>query len=177
MSSKTLASTVAFLLLIFANVHARGPVHRSSRSQKNKDLRTLINLLDYIGKDYPNAVENGTVINVAEYREMSEFSRQVADVFSRLNKQVDKPGFSRLGQKIKDLQKAIQNKASSESISTLSGNIRQKILALDLITITPPGWPDLKNGANIFATHCQSCHSKKGFGDGRLAKELTPPPL
>lgn len=176
MTNKSLVSTVACLLLIFANVHARSPVHRSSRSQRNKDLRTLINLLDYIGKDYSNAVENGNVINAAEYREMSEFSRQVADVFGRLNRQIDKPGFSRLDQKINDLQKAIQNKARAQSISSLSSDIRQKILALDLITITPPGWPDLKKGANIFATHCQSCHGKNGFGDGPLAKELTPPP-
>lgn len=174
MRIKTLVS-VLIALLAFTNVQARRPAP-SPNPQQDKNLRTLVNLLDYIGKDYTNAVNNGHIVNKNEYAEMSEFSRQVVDVHKQLDKQIDKPGFSELKNEISALQKAIHAKASTQKISKLSNAIRQKLLAMNLITVTPPGWPDLQKGAKIFGTQCQSCHGKDGFGDGPLADKLTPSP-
>lgn len=31
---------------------------------------------------------------------------------------------------------------------------------------------DLKIGKSLYAKHCQSCHGKEGYGDGKKAKEV-----
>ena len=176
MHRKLLISTIGVLLLAFSNVQAKRSVRRPSRSQRNKDLRTLVNLLDYIGKDYAHAVENGRVINRNEYAEMEEFAQQVSGLINKLNKQIENPRFNELKPSVDKLQKAIQLKADVETISKLTGGMRQKLLVMNLITVAPQQWPDLNNGSKIFAKKCQSCHGKKGFGDGPLAETLTPPP-
>lgn len=176
MHRKLLISTVAVLLLAFSNIQAKHSVRRSSRSQRNKDLRTLVNLLDYIGKDYAHAIKKGQVINKNEYVEMTEFAQQISGLFKKLNKQIDRLEFAELKTSIEDLQQAIGQKADVQKISALTGHMRQKLLAMNLITAAPKHWPDLDIGRKIFAKYCQSCHGKKGFGDGQFAKNLTPSP-
>jgi len=176
MRKRLLISTIGTLLIAFANVQARRPVRRPTQSQRNKDLRTLVNLLDYIGKDYVNAVSNGQVISDNEYAEMSEFAHQVSGLISKLDKQIDKPTFTNLKTTIKELRRAINQKESPQKVSGLADSMRQKLLAMNLITVAPQHWPDLDNGKEIFANKCQSCHGKKGFGNGPLAQNLTPSP-
>ncbi|WP_460880947.1 hypothetical protein [Pontibacter rugosus] len=48
----------------------------SQTIEKDKDLRTLVTLLDYISKDYPAAVEDGRVINESEFAEMTDFAEK-----------------------------------------------------------------------------------------------------
>ena len=56
--------TVGVLLCIFSyNVMA---------SKDDSSLRTTIHLLDYISRDYTAAVQNGQVIDEAEFAEMQE---------------------------------------------------------------------------------------------------------
>lgn len=44
-----------------------------------QDAQTILHLLDYIGVDYPEAVENGKVKNEDEYKEMLEFTGKVSE--------------------------------------------------------------------------------------------------
>lgn len=176
MHRKLLISIVATLLLTFANVQAKRSAHRGLRSQKNKELRTLVNLLDYIGKDYANAIKNGQIISENEYTEMSEFTRQVTELVDQLSRQVDNPRFAELKTSAEELRRAIERKASEQQVSEVADAMRKKLLSMNLITVAPQHWPDLKNGRKIFTSNCQSCHGKEGFGDGPLAKTLMPSP-
>ena len=44
----------------------------------DENARMMVHLLDYIAVDYSMAVENGAVINNAEYSEMEEFVKRLA---------------------------------------------------------------------------------------------------
>ncbi len=160
-------------LVLFSN--SLQAANDEQQSQK-KQLQVLINLLDYMGKDYPNAVKAGKIINQEEYREMKEFSRRALEVFRNVELEVDRSSFSQLSPMFKELQQRIGEKKKPETISKLTSNIRQKILEMNLIEVTPPHWPNLEHGAEVFASHCQSCHGTDGFGDGPLAENLTPAP-
>src|SRR5699024_2589540 len=127
--------------------------------------RTFINLLDYIGKDYPRAVQDGEIISEFEYNEMVNFSRQVADLHTELGKEIDQEAFANLRNDISKLQEVINEKAPAEKVSQITSSIREVILKLGLVKVTPQRWPDLAKGKQIFTQRCQSCHGAKGFGD------------
>ncbi|MEW5863196.1 MAG: hypothetical protein AB1773_06315 [Pseudomonadota bacterium] len=44
-----------------------------------RDAQTLLHLLDYVGVDYPAAIEGGRIKNEDEYEEMLEFTAQVSE--------------------------------------------------------------------------------------------------
>ena len=46
--------------------------------------KRILSLVDYIGGDYQNAVNNGEVINEDEYNEMLEFSAETKELFKTL---------------------------------------------------------------------------------------------
>jgi high-affinity iron transporter len=150
--------------------------HSNDQNANEGTIRTLISLIDYIGKDYINAIDNGVVINESEYTEMMDFSRQVADIHRKLSPEIEKPEFAKLKPSIARLTQAVKNKADDAKISALTDSIRQELLAMNLITVIPSQWPDIKHGADIFTTYCQSCHGQNGEGDGPLAASLNPPP-
>lgn len=169
---KPLAASLVALLLLSASFH-RAPAETPPPDQK---VRTFINLLDYISKDYPNAVRDGRVISDFEYREMLNFSRQLADLHRQISADIDRPPFSGLEEELSQLQEAIKAKAGAREIAEIAGSIRRQTLALGLVRVTPREWPDLARGKKIFTSHCQSCHGAEGFGDGPLAAGLNPAP-
>lgn len=162
---------ISLLLLGFTEVYSQ-----SSSPDTKQKVRTLINLLDYIGKDYSNAVQDGEVINDFEYREMRNFSRQVANLHGQLEKTIDRPAFSDLSGHIENLQRVIDDKSPRSEVNKLTDRLRSGILALGLVRVTPLNWPDLKRGQRIFEKRCQSCHGIGGNGDGPLADQLNPRP-
>ncbi len=169
---KKLTSLLIILLILGVPASFSNP---NSDVPKQK-VRTFINLLDYIGKDYPRAVQDGEIISEFEYNEMVNFSRQVADLHTELSKEIDQEAFANLGNDISNLQEVINEKAPAENVSQITSSIREVILKLGLVKVTPQRWPNLAKGKQIFTQRCQSCHGAKGFGDGPLAANLNPPP-
>lgn len=165
-------SLLSILLILGVSIGFSNP---DSTVPKQK-VRTFINLLDYIGKDYPNAVQEGKIINEFEYKEMVDFSRQVVDLHNQLEKEIDQSAFSNMAGDISRLKKIIDEKADAGEVAKLTSSIRKQILELGLVKVTPQRWPDLAKGEQIFGQRCQSCHGAKGFGDGPLAAQLNPPP-
>ena len=51
--------------------------------------RRLVALLDYLGGDYQNAVQDGKIANPDEYAEMQDFSKRILELIGQL-KAVDK---------------------------------------------------------------------------------------
>lgn len=169
---KNIASLV--VILLFTGTSAS--LSKAAPAVPQQKVRTFINLLDYIGKDYPNAVENGQVVNEFEYEEMQNFANQIADLHSQLKKEIDKPAFAGIAGDIKQLKAAINQKRDARNIAHITSGIREVILSLGLVQVTPKQWPHLSKGKQIFEQRCQSCHGAEGFGDGPMAAQLDPPP-
>lgn len=134
----------------------------------DEQVRMMVHLLDYIAVDYSMAVENGQIINQAEYQEMKEFASTVGSLGANAPNQVQSD--------IILLAELIREKAPKEKISSVSGSIRQALINHYHLEIAPKRWPSLENGASLFALHCASCHGAKGLGDGSLAAGLDPAP-
>lgn len=164
---------ISLLSIVFILGASTGFANPDVPKQK---VRTLINLLDYIGKDYPRAVQDEEIVSEFEYNEMVNFSQQVANLHIDLGKEINQPSFVNLKGDISDLQQAINDKAPAETVQQLTNGIREAVLKLGLVTVTPKQWPDLAKGKQIYVNRCQSCHGAKGFGDGPLAANLNPPP-
>lgn len=164
------------LLLLFVGFVCGGSLVKAQDAGNHKKLRSLINLLDYIGKDYPNAVKDGKIISSSEYQEMLDFSSQIQKLHTQIGRDLKNKKFNSLTDSINQLKDAVKSKASRNVIASQASNIQQHILKLNLITITPSSWPDLQHGRQIFADACQSCHGSTGLGNGPLAKNLDPKP-
>ena len=93
---KKLTSLLIILLVLGVSASFSNPNPDISKQK----VRTFINLLDYIGKDYPRAVQDGEIISEFEYNEMVNFSRQVAGLHGQLSKEIDRPSFANLTGKI-----------------------------------------------------------------------------
>lgn len=164
-------SSIYFLLFFLWSVNVF-----SQAIDKDKDLRTLVTLLDYIAKDYPAAVENGKIINEFEFAEMNEFVEKCITLQKDLSPLIKDSNFNEFLTPLQELQQSISNKKDKTSIALHSISIKNKILDLGILKITPNRYPSLKNGAVIFQTNCASCHGDKGFGDGLGGKGLDPAP-
>lgn len=140
---------------------------------QDKNVQTIIHLLDYIARDYPAAVQQGAIINAGEYAEMKEFSqttyRMAKQQPSIRNEKELLSGF----QQLKD---RTEEKSSAEIIAALAKNIKSEVINLTNYQVSPTQWPDLADGKKLYAINCASCHGTQGDGQGKLAKGLHPTP-
>lgn len=148
----------------------------SQGTAPEKELRTLVTLLDYIAKDYSAAVENGQIINEFEYAEMSEFSEKCITLHTELSASIRNERFEALQAPLLELKDAVAQKASAEDISRFAISTRNKILDLGMLKISPASFPSVRNGLKLYSANCASCHGEKGFGDGHAGRGLDPPP-
>ena len=143
-------------------------------SKDDSSLRTTIHLLDYISRDYTAAVQNGQVIDEAEFAEMQEFSDKVYVLIKE--SKLPKDDKLRMLSQLKELGKQIENKSPHKSIYTLAQQARRDIIKTTGLKTAPLVWPSLENGKNLYVQHCTPCHGVNGLGDGRLAAGLKPAP-
>lgn len=138
--------------------------------------RTLINLLDYIGKDYPKAVTSGRVINDYEFKEMKEFHEDALAYYREIAKARSIQDTAQTIAYFSDLKQKIEEKEDEEEVADAANKIRKKMLGLGLIDIAPRKWPDMMAGKEIYQAKCASCHGKNGSGEGPASEGLDPPP-
>ncbi len=162
-----------FVLSIFAISEL---IAEDSNSTKEKDIRTLISLLDYIGTDYYNSVKNDKVINANEYAEMNEFINKAIALFNNSDVEINSGERIEISGELEKLKSFIENKSSEEKIISSTVKIKSAILKLNLIKVSPTNWPDIQNGGNIFQSNCITCHGVTGNGEGVLSKTLIPKP-
>lgn len=174
LNSRMLFSKKNIMLLLMMGMCLIPAIGYSSVPKQK--VRTFINLLDYIGKDYSKAVQDGKVINEFEYKEMTDFSQQVANLHKQLSKDMGRSGFAEITGDIAQLQKLIDHKAAAIKVRRLTSDIRKQVLKLGLVKVTPQNWPKLAKGKQIFQKHCQNCHGVQGNGNGPMAAELNPSP-
>ena len=135
------------------------------------EMRTLLQLVDYVGVDYPEAVADGEVINAAEYAEMVEFAGRIGSELTGLGLDDDE-----LAALVEQLQAAIAAKAEAADIAALTQNLREQLMAGADLELVPIQAPDLGNAAALYQTHCALCHGVEGRGDGPGAAGVEPAP-
>lgn len=151
-----------FLLLLGA-----GPAHAG-------ELQQLLQLIDYVGVDYAEAVGGGRVINSNEYEEMLDFSAGIQQLVTGLPE-----GDARalLREQADKLAEQIDGKGPPEEITAVTTRMRLAVINGYQVTAIPREPPDLKHAAVLYMEQCASCHGKAGDGSGPLAARMDPPPV
>ena len=88
---------------MFQTIHA-------SDNTLQKQVRAIINLLDYVSQDYMKAVSNGKVINANEYNEMIDFTSQAIFLFDTLSKQTQVRNEQAISKQLSQLLMLIKSK-------------------------------------------------------------------
>ena len=56
----------------------------ASQATVDDPSQRLLQMLDYVGVDYPPTVENGQVVDPVEYAEMEEFSGEIINLLQKM---------------------------------------------------------------------------------------------
>lgn len=140
----------------------------------NKNIETVVHLLDYIARDYPEGVQNGEIVNADEYEEMLEFSWQAYDL-TKEGAFLPKENKTLLDT-LEQLKRSIKEKKPDTEVADLARHIRNTLIEITGIETAPAIWPNVYQGQQLFAIHCASCHGSKGYGDGELSEGQDPAP-
>ena len=104
-------------------------------------------LLDYLGSDYKNAVQDGKIVNQDEFTEMQEFSKRTLELLKQL-KETDKADKAGVEPSLKSLANQIENKADPKAVAELANGAKQKLIATYNIVPYPKQLPSLASGQN-----------------------------
>ncbi|MBL1320416.1 MAG: cytochrome c/FTR1 family iron permease [Methylophaga sp.] len=140
----------------------------------NANSQQLLQLIDYLGVDYAGAVEQGRVINEAEYKEMLDFSAGIHQQLAALPDNEVKDELLMQGAK---LSQWVRDKKPAQQIKSLTDTLHSTIISVYNITVTPYAQPELKQAALLYKQHCASCHGVTGEGNGAAALGMDPPPI
>jgi len=130
-------------------------------------------LLDYIAADYPEAVEDGRVLDPEEYAEMQEFAARVAGLLDALPGREGRDGVLALGA---SLDAAIDSREPPRRVAALASDLRSALLAVYRPVVTPAEIDSRERATGLYSEQCASCHGASGSGDGPAAAALAPPP-
>lgn len=166
MKKQLLLAIVAYLALSWSE-------HASAQQTAQTSPRVVVNLLDYLAKDYGGAVVGGKIISTSEYQEQQEFAR------SALSMANDVPELTRNTAVMSDLRKLnqlIESKGDAKEVAALALQIKGQVIAASGIAQAPKRWPDLKQGTILYQSNCATCHGENGAADGPAAAGLDPRP-
>jgi high-affinity iron transporter len=133
----------------------------------------LLHLLDYVAVDYPECVQDGAVLDQAEYDEQLEFSQQVRTMLDQLPAHPDQ---SNLLRQAEQLISRIQDKRPGLEVSALAQRLRWDIIRAYKVDVAPKHPPDLRMAAALYQAQCSACHGPQGQGDGPAGASLDPAP-
>ena len=169
---------MVFLFLFLALSGKSNPAHEVEHTPRNdvadqNDLHQLIFLLQYIGRDYQGAVENGKVVDSFEYHEMLEFGETVIRRYADLKA---KTGRRSTFTKLQQLQGRIKGKSDFSEIKARTNEIIEELSTTLHIETAPRNRPNLKQGKLLYQANCSPCHGLEGDGKGFAAADLNPAP-
>ncbi|WP_244212479.1 cytochrome c/FTR1 family iron permease [Shewanella livingstonensis] len=137
-----------------------------------KQTRQILQLAEYIGVDYSEAVTAGNISNPDEFAEMQQFASIIIEKTNLLANDVP----NSLTADALQLQQAIADKSSLDVIQGLSQKIRKQLLSQSPALVLPTQLLPKENVKQLFIENCSTCHGDLGQGDGPLAKSLSPEP-
>ncbi|WP_444993853.1 cytochrome c/FTR1 family iron permease [Aliikangiella sp. IMCC44359] len=134
--------------------------------------RQLLQLVEYIGVDYPEAVANGEIINADEFLEMQQFS----NLLLNQNQQLLNEETSNFNQLANSLEKAINAKRPTQEVRQLTTQLITILLKLSPELSLPSQLLSPAETTHLFQRQCASCHGLTGQGDGIVATQFAPVP-
>ena len=140
---------------------------------EDSSARKLVFLLQYIGKDYGEAVEDGKVVDTYEYHEMLEFSEAVIAGYARLHGASN--GVATKA-RLQRLQRAIASKADWNDIKGFTQELVPELCNELDVRSSPAIKPDPVRGESLYINNCATCHGSTGNGRGPSAEGLDPSP-
>jgi len=145
----------------------------TSTAGAQDQARRLVALLDYLGSDYKNAVQDGKVLSEDEYGEMQEFTKRGLELFKQLKDydQADKAGIEPA---LNSLASQVRNKADPKSVSAAAKSAKQKLIAAYKIVSYPRQLPTFASGKKLYDENCAQCHGTTGKGDGPGRESMNP---
>jgi len=138
------------------------------------DIQQLLQLVDYIGVDYPGAVSSGEIVDAGEYGEMKDFSKAILEQSQSLEKSTQKAEIIELASQLTNL---VEAKGEAAEINRISAAIRSSVIASYDVTVIPGRIPDLQKAKQLYVEYCSSCHGDTGMGNGAAAINMDPPPI
>ncbi len=160
---KRLIFIFIYLLLI------SNPLHATTQQ--------LLQLIDYVGVDYPGAIKDGEIINEGEYAEMIDFSAGISQQLNDLPELEDQQIKIDLIAKSKILIQWVNNKEAPKKVNKLTAQMHHTIITAYKIKVVPIKQPNLQQAKALYAQQCSSCHGDEGYGDGPAAIGMEPPPI
>ena len=141
--------------------------------------KKVVMMLDILAKEYKLAIENGTVVNPAEYEESRIFLEQSFERYQTIIGYMPNLKNSEvLKKKFTALRAAIKNKHDPSEITIAANTISSQLLKELGIEISklPTRAINIENGKTIFKANCTICHGITGGGDGPLSSKIDPAP-
>lgn len=153
------------LLLLSLLTFASGVLHA--------DTRALLQMVDYVGVDYPEAVADGEIVDEFEYREMVEFAARIRQGVDELPAT---DASTTLAENATALATAIERRAAPEEVAAITRTLRDLMMASYDLELVPRTRPELERARAVYASQCAACHGAAGHGDGQLAAGMEPAP-
>ena len=159
------------LILVPVLLVLHWPLH--AQAADNDPSQRLLQMLDYVGVDYPPTVEQGEVVDPVEYAEMEEFSGEIINLLRAMpdheNKRV-------LLADAAQIRNGIGQRINGEEISRLTQALKEALISNYKVVVGPKKAPDMNGVQALFESNCAACHGVMGYGDGPLANGMEPPP-
>ena len=175
MSISKRISHMTRILIVFLFTLSSITAHAAGGDVEN-ETRMLINLMDYVAKDYQMAVKDGAVISAFEFEEMNEFVATAIDYAILLEKGGAIDSADPIHGNLIELRQLIESKGTIGDVAKKADAVKTLLLDLNLVSLSPSNWPNMENGSMLFKEQCASCHGNFGAGDGAAGVGLTPPP-
>ena len=136
------------------------------------DLPKLVQLIDYVGVDYPEAVAAGEIINEAEYAEMLDFTAAIREQSAQLP---DSGAAADFAATARQLETLVHERAAPATVAATAAQLRHALIDHFDIVVVPRKAPDFVRARQLYANNCASCHGADGHGDGFDARGMEPP--
>jgi high-affinity iron transporter len=144
-----------------------------SQAVPDDPSQRLLQMLDYVGVDYPPTVAEGQVVDPVEYAEMEEFSGEIIILLQKMPAQ---EGKRVLLANAEQIQAGISQRINGEDITRLTQALKEALISNYNIVVGPKKVPDMAGTQALYESNCASCHGIMGYGDGPLANGMEPPP-
>jgi high-affinity iron transporter len=154
-------------------VQRAGDTPQSLVQAAPEPAQVILHLLDYVAVDYPQCVQDGTVLDQSEYDEQVEFAQQVRTLLDQLPVHSTQ---SSLHSQTEQLVALIQDQQPGPEVSALAQQLRWNIIHAYNVEVAPKRLPDFHMAAELYQAQCAACHGLQGQGDGPAGAHLDPTP-